>query len=204
MLKSLIEDDKKVEHVKNERRILIEGNSTFLLGLNYAFQDPQYIYLVTEYCPGGDLDRLLRMIVQLTEEEAKMYMAEMIMGVHTLHQLGYIHRDLKPENFLIDSKGHLKLADFGLSKAEQLDTISLNYDLTEEQRLKLESIKGDQKHENEVSQINDLAQNKLNSYISSDKKNWRNLPHLEALIINLSHTTKRNSWHTLLSEVLTI
>jgi serine/threonine protein kinase len=56
-------------------------------------------------------------------------MAEMILGVHTLHSIGYIHRydlinascafvlidrDLKPDNFLIDAKGHLKLADFGI------------------------------------------------------------------------------------------
>ena len=47
---------------------------------------------MTEYCPGGDLDRLLRMIERLHESEARMYIAEMIMGVHTLHQLGYIHR----------------------------------------------------------------------------------------------------------------
>jgi len=43
-------------------------------------------------------------------------MAEMTMAVHSLHRLGYIHRDLKPDNFLIDKTGHLKLADFGLTK----------------------------------------------------------------------------------------
>jgi serine/threonine protein kinase len=40
-------------------------------------------------------------------------MAEMIMAVYQLHQLGYIHRDLKPDNFLIGSDGHIKLTDFG-------------------------------------------------------------------------------------------
>lgn len=43
-------------------------------------------------------------------------MAEMLMAVDALHKLGYIHRDLKPDNFLINKDGHLKLADFGLSK----------------------------------------------------------------------------------------
>jgi len=51
-----------------------------------------------------------------SEEQAKLYFAEMIMSVHSLHSLGFLHRDLKPENFLIDIHGHIKLADFGLSK----------------------------------------------------------------------------------------
>jgi len=53
----------------------------------------------------------------LEEQEAALYMGEMIMAVHHLHQMKFIHRDLKPDNFLIDPRGHLKLADFGLSKA---------------------------------------------------------------------------------------
>lgn len=70
-----------------------------------------------EYCPGGDLREFLSQIGTLEEEEAQLYFAEMIMAVHTLHKMGYIHRDLKPDNFLIDQRGHLKLADFGLSKS---------------------------------------------------------------------------------------
>ncbi|KAK3807771.1 MAG: hypothetical protein J3Q66DRAFT_356428 [Benniella sp.] len=42
----------------------------------------------------------------------------MVVAIDALHQQGYIHRDLKPENFLIDSTGHLKLTDFGLSKGQ--------------------------------------------------------------------------------------
>lgn len=45
----------------------------------------------------------------------------MLLGVNELHRLGYIHRDLKPENFLIDTTGHLKLTDFGLSRGMPSD-----------------------------------------------------------------------------------
>merc|ERR1712065_80478 len=48
------------------------------------------------------------------------YIAEMFLAVDALHQAGYIHRDLKPENFLVDSAGHIKLTDFGLSKGNML------------------------------------------------------------------------------------
>jgi serine/threonine protein kinase len=67
--------------------------------------------------PGGDLCALLGNLGCLSIENAKFYAAEMIMSVHVLHKLGFIHRDLKPANFLIDRDGHLKLGDFGLSKA---------------------------------------------------------------------------------------
>lgn len=63
--------------------------------------------------PGGDLRTLISNVGPFSETEAKFYVAEMIIAVGCLHDMGYIHRDLKPDNFLIDRKGHLKLADFG-------------------------------------------------------------------------------------------
>lgn len=52
-------------------------------------------------------------LAPFSEKESKFYCCEMIFAVRELHKLGYIHRDLKPDNFLIDSEGHVKLADFG-------------------------------------------------------------------------------------------
>ena len=51
----------------------------------------------------------------LNEEEAKFYIAEIILAVEYLHNQNYVHRDIKPDNILVDEKGHLKLSDFGLS-----------------------------------------------------------------------------------------
>lgn len=114
--KSLIWKKNKVTQMKNERDVLASHLTTWMVQLAYSFQDPHYCYLAMEYCPGGDLRHLLSALGYLEEHEARLYMAEMILAVFSLHSLGYIHRDLKPDNFLIDSKGHLKLTDFGLSK----------------------------------------------------------------------------------------
>lgn len=42
-------------------------------------------------------------------------MAECVMAVEAVHNMGYIHRDLKPDNILITKEGHVKLSDFGLA-----------------------------------------------------------------------------------------
>lgn len=68
-----------------------------------------------EYAHGGNLKMLIQN-VSFTERQSAFYIAEMILAVSHLHQLGFVHRDLKPDNFLLDIKGHIKLADFGLSK----------------------------------------------------------------------------------------
>jgi len=87
-----------------------------LVRMHYSFQTKECLYLTMEYCSGGDLRHFIDAVGSLEEEECALFFAEMIMAVHDLHKMGYLHRDIKPENFLIDPKGHLKLADFGLSK----------------------------------------------------------------------------------------
>jgi len=69
-----------------------------------------------DYCPNGDLAKLLQEVGMFTTEEARFYFAEIVLSLEALHDANIIYRDLKPENILIDSDGHIKLADFGLSK----------------------------------------------------------------------------------------
>ena len=52
----------------------------------------------------------------MSEEHAKYYFMEICLGIESLHQNNVIYRDLKPENILLDNEGHIKIADFGLSK----------------------------------------------------------------------------------------
>ena len=44
------------------------------------------------------------------------YLSEIILAIGHLHKMGIVYRDLKPENILLDTEGHVKLTDFGLSK----------------------------------------------------------------------------------------
>ena len=102
-------------HVRTEKEILTADNP-WIVKLKYSFQDDYFLYLVMDYCPGGDLMNLLMKKDILTEEEARFYTAEMILAVDSVHKLNCIHRDLKPDNILIDKRGHVQLSDFGLSK----------------------------------------------------------------------------------------
>jgi serine/threonine protein kinase len=60
------------------------------------------------------------------EEVARFYIAEVILGLESLHKLNIIHRDLKPENLLLNQAGHLKLADFGFSEFFNKNNIYIN------------------------------------------------------------------------------
>uniref|UniRef100_A0A8C0BPA3 Citron Rho-interacting kinase n=1 Tax=Buteo japonicus TaxID=224669 RepID=A0A8C0BPA3_9AVES len=105
------------EHVsffEEERSILSQSTSPWIPQLQYAFQDKKNLYLVMEYQPGGDLLSLLnRYEDQLDESMVQFYLAELVLAIHSVHQMGYVHRDIKPENILIDRTGHIKLVDFG-------------------------------------------------------------------------------------------
>eukprot|EP01102_Stenamoeba_stenopodia_P019861 TRINITY_DN7589_c0_g1_i2.p1 TRINITY_DN7589_c0_g1~~TRINITY_DN7589_c0_g1_i2.p1 ORF type:complete len:449 (-),score=94.06 TRINITY_DN7589_c0_g1_i2:496-1842(-) len=116
--KKTVNTTKKLTRLMVERDVLMnKKDSPWLVRLYYSFQDEKNLYLAMEYVPGGDMWALLSKVGSLKEEYARFYAAEMINAVASLHKLGYIHRDLKPDNFLIDRTGHLKLTDFGLSKA---------------------------------------------------------------------------------------
>jgi len=107
-------EKEQVAHVRAERDILVEVDHTWVVKMFYSFQDSDALYLVMEFLPGGDIMTLLMKKDTLPEEAAQFYMAETALAIETIHKLGFIHRDIKPDNLLLDSKGHVKLSDFGL------------------------------------------------------------------------------------------
>lgn len=101
------------------------ADKQWVVTLHYSFQDDLRLYMIMEFCSGGDMMNLLIKKDVFSEEATKFFICEMILAINSLHKIGYIHRDLKPDNFLLSSKGHVKLADMGLCK--KLDhTINLS------------------------------------------------------------------------------
>ncbi|KAF5279138.1 hypothetical protein FQA39_LY18316 [Lamprigera yunnana] len=99
---------------EEERNIMASTDSAWMSKLQYAFQDTNNLYLIMEYFSGGDLSNLLRRQGgTIPESAASFYIAELVLALNDLHQMGYVHRDVKLENVLLDRCGHIKLADFG-------------------------------------------------------------------------------------------
>uniref|UniRef100_A0A4W5RWE7 Serine/threonine-protein kinase MRCK alpha n=1 Tax=Hucho hucho TaxID=62062 RepID=A0A4W5RWE7_9TELE len=99
---------------REERDVLVNGDSQWITTLHYAFQDDNNLYLVMDYYVGGDLLTLLSKFEdRLPEDMARFYLAEMVLAIDSVHQLHYVHRDIKPDNILMDMNGHIRLADFG-------------------------------------------------------------------------------------------
>jgi len=107
-------EKEQIAHVRAERDILVEADHEWVVKMYYSFQDPTNLYLIMEFLPGGDMMTLLMKKDTLTEEQTQFYVAETVLAIASIHKLGFIHRDIKPDNLLLDSRGHLKLSDFGL------------------------------------------------------------------------------------------
>ncbi|KAJ0266812.1 Phototropin-2 [Hirschfeldia incana] len=117
MEKSMMLNRNKVHRACIEREIISLLDHPFLPTLYASFQTSTHVCLITDFCPGGELFALLdrQPMKFLSEDSARFYAAEVVIGLEYLHCLGIVYRDLKPENILLMKDGHIVLADFDLS-----------------------------------------------------------------------------------------
>jgi len=108
---------KEVEYIRAERYIMSELRHPFIIGLNYAFQTTKQLFYVMDFAPGGEIFNRLAIYGAFDDDTTRFYVTEIICALEFLHAHAIVYRDLKPDNILIGGDGHVKLADFGLSKA---------------------------------------------------------------------------------------
>lgn len=75
-----------------------------------------YLFMVLEFQAGGEIFYHMNKVQRFSEKMAKFYFSEILLALEYLHSRNIFYRDLKPENVLLDEEGHVKLADFGISR----------------------------------------------------------------------------------------
>ena len=120
IMKKSTMDSSDLELVRTEIEILKICQHPNIIRLYNVFENPDYLYIIMEYCSGGDLFSYLEIRnFRLPEKKASTIIHKMSTAVYYMHSFGVAHRDLKPENVLMtsdDDDGDIRILDFGLSK----------------------------------------------------------------------------------------
>jgi serine/threonine protein kinase len=109
----LLEDAQGGSDLGLEVKVLAAMRHPFITHVDYSFQNSQFTFIVMELAGGVTLQSIPKLLncAVFTEPQVRFYVAEIVEALHYLHSIGLIYRDLQPANVLIDSTGHVKLAD---------------------------------------------------------------------------------------------
>ncbi|GJV99276.1 CBL-interacting serine/threonine-protein kinase 1-like protein [Tanacetum coccineum] len=107
------------DQIKREMSTLTLLNHPNVIRLHEVLISKTKFYMVLEYVTGGELFYTIASNGKLLESNARKLFQELIDGVSYCHDKGVFHRNLKLDNVLVDSKGHIKISDFGFSALPQ-------------------------------------------------------------------------------------
>ena len=116
MSKAKIIDKKSVDSILGEKNLLSQLHHSFIVNMIYSFQDHDYLYLVMDLLPGGNLRYHLCIKRRFNEKQNKFLIGCILVGLEYIHSQKILHRDIKPENLVFDSNGYLRITDFGIAK----------------------------------------------------------------------------------------
>ena len=119
MSKTKIIDKKSEKSIKSERELLSKIHHKFIINMQFAFQDNENLYLVSDLLTGGDLRYHICKYRKFSEEQTRFFLACILLGLEYCHSNNVIHRDIKPENLVLDDKGYVHITDFGIAKIQQ-------------------------------------------------------------------------------------
>ncbi|KAK6766373.1 hypothetical protein RB195_025963 [Necator americanus] len=111
-------DEENLIRLEREMRILTRINHPHIVKLYEIMRTETTIYIVTEYCSGGELFEILIERGRTAEDEARRWFGQTASAVAYLHHKGIVHRDLKAENILLDKSSNIKIIDFGFSNTQ--------------------------------------------------------------------------------------
>ncbi|KAM9954379.1 hypothetical protein ACTFIW_003920 [Dictyostelium discoideum] len=118
-----LDDQEAIKDVRKEISILAECNYPNIVQYFGSYFKDHQLWIVMEYCGGGSVSDLLQVIDTISEDEIALICREALKGLNYLHEFKKIHRDIKGGNILLNDRGEVKLADFGVS-AQLFNTFS--------------------------------------------------------------------------------
>lgn len=113
--KNRLNHPKLIEYINSEIAIMKKINHPNILKCVDSFESPNAIFIVINFCNGGDLADYLSTHGKLGEGESIYFLKQILNGFAELLQHQIMHRDFKPENVFMHN-GNLILGDFGLAK----------------------------------------------------------------------------------------
>ncbi|XP_016115296.1 serine/threonine-protein kinase Nek1-like isoform X2 [Sinocyclocheilus grahami] len=115
-------DGEELDAVRNEAEILKNLNFGYIVTYVNSFEDSEAgrIYIVMEYCEGGDLSKVMETHKEerfFEEKQILDWLVQICLALQYLHEKKILHRDIKPQNIFLTEDGYINLGDFGCSKA---------------------------------------------------------------------------------------